>query len=159
MDQRVMTVLGKYKYAILVVAVGLVLMLLPRDTEEPETVVEQSQRQEDLESMLEAILSQIEGAGHVEVLLTRANDGEVVYQTDTQTDADGDSSSYASDTVIVEQDDRELGLVRQRVEPEYRGAIVVCQGADSAQVRLAIVQAVSCVTGLGADRISVLKMK
>lgn len=35
---------------------------------------------------------------------------------------------------------------------------MVCQGADNAAVRLAIVEAVSKVTGLGANRISVLKM-
>ena len=39
------------------------------------------------------------------------------------------------------------------------GAIVVCQGGDNATVRLAIIEAVSNVTGLGADKISVLKMK
>ena len=48
----------------------------------------------------------------------------------------------------------------QQVLPEsYRGAIVVCQGADSPAVKLAIVEAVSRATGLGADSISVLKMK
>jgi stage III sporulation protein AG len=43
--------------------------------------------------------------------------------------------------------------------PQYLGAIVVCQGADRSDVRLAIVEAVSALTGLGADKISVLKMK
>jgi stage III sporulation protein AG len=39
------------------------------------------------------------------------------------------------------------------------GAIVVCQGGDQPTVRLAILDAVSKVTGLGADKISILKMK
>jgi len=39
------------------------------------------------------------------------------------------------------------------------GAVIVCQGADDPQVRLSIVDAVSKVTGLGSDKISVLKMK
>jgi stage III sporulation protein AG len=39
------------------------------------------------------------------------------------------------------------------------GAIVLCQGADVPSVRLAIVDAVSKVTGLVANQISVLKMK
>jgi stage III sporulation protein AG len=36
---------------------------------------------------------------------------------------------------------------------------VVCQGADDPVVKLLIVDAVSKVTGLGADKISVMKMK
>lgn len=159
MDQFLKNILGKYKYAIAVLLVGVVLMLLPQGTQEPAPVVEETTAQEDLESTLEAILAQIEGAGRVEVLLTRATDGEVVYQSDTRTDVDGESSSHSQDTVIVEQEDQEVGLIRQRIEPDYRGAVIVCEGADSPAVRLAIVEAVSCVTGLGADRISVQKMK
>ena len=41
----------------------------------------------------------------------------------------------------------------------FAGAIVVCQGADNAEVRLRIVEAVSAYTGLGSNRIMVLKMK
>ncbi len=42
---------------------------------------------------------------------------------------------------------------------EFTGAVIICQGATSAQVRLRIVQAVSAFTGLGSDRIIVQKMK
>ena len=37
------------------------------------------------------------------------------------------------------------------------GAAVVCDGASSAKVRLAVVRAVSAYTGLGSDRIAVLE--
>ena len=63
---------------------------------------------------------------------------------------------------LIEQEDAartETGLVRQTLEPIYRGAVVLCDGADQSGVRLAIVNAVSSVTGLGADRICVLKRK
>ena len=53
----------------------------------------------------------------------------------------------------------ETGLVRQVNPPSYLGAVVVCQGGDDPRVQLDIVNAVSRITGLGADRISVLKMK
>lgn len=39
------------------------------------------------------------------------------------------------------------------------GAVILCQGADAAEVRLHIVEAVSAFTGLGSNRILVLKMK
>ncbi len=39
------------------------------------------------------------------------------------------------------------------------GVVVVCAGGDSASVRLDVTRAVSVYTGLGADRITVLKME
>ena len=146
---RLKTVMGKYRYVLLVVLAGLALMLLPAGPEEaepvPTTVVE-----ENLESRLEAILRRIDGAGEVKVLLTEERGGEVFYQTE------GDDEK----TVLVTGSDRaESGLVRTTHSPDYRGAVVVCQGADSAAVRLAVVEAVANATGLGTDRITVLKMK
>ena len=39
------------------------------------------------------------------------------------------------------------------------GAVVVCQGADQPSVRLDVTNAVAAYTGLGSDKISVIKMK
>ena len=155
--QRINAFFGKYKYPIMVVLVGLGLMLLPGKTQrEPSVMPEETVRVQDLEKRLEAILSQIEGVGQVQVLLTVEAGQETLYQMDTQSEAD----RRTEDTVLVEDASRtETGLVRQIVEPRYRGAVIVCHGADQPSVRLAIVEAVRCLTGLGADRISVLNMK
>ena len=153
--QRINALFGKYKYPILVVLVGLGLLLLPtRETETPSVPVE-TVREASLEQRLEELLAQIEGAGAVRVLLTEDVGRETVWQTDVQKDAD----SVREDTVILEDSDRnEIGLVRRTTEPSYRGAVILCQGADAPSVKLAIVEAVRCVTGLGADQISVQKM-
>ena len=50
-------------------------------------------------------------------------------------------------------------LVRQRAAPSYRGAIILCQGADDPTVRYSLIQAVASITGLRTDRITVVKMK
>ena len=39
------------------------------------------------------------------------------------------------------------------------GCVVVCAGADSPAVRLDVTNAVAAYTGLGSDKISVMKMK
>ena len=39
------------------------------------------------------------------------------------------------------------------------GCVVVCEGADVASVRLNVTNAVAAYTGLGSDKISVMKMK
>ena len=41
--------------------------------------------------------------------------------------------------------------------PTYRGALVVCQGGDRADVKLAVTEAVSALTGLSSDRVTVAK--
>ena len=153
--QRINALFGKYKYPILVVLVGMGLLLLPgRETEMPPVPVE-TVREASLEQRLEELLARIEGAGAVRVLLTEDVGRETVWQTDVQTDAD----SAPEDTVILEDSGRnETGLIRRTTEPSYRGAVILCQGADAPSVKLAIVEAVRCVTGLGADQISVQKM-
>ena len=41
----------------------------------------------------------------------------------------------------------------------FLAAAHVCEGADSAAVRLRLLEAVSAVTGLSTDRITVVKMR
>ena len=158
--QRINALFGKYKYPILVALVGLGLMLLPSEQEPTEPVEPSRAVERSLEEKLEALLGRIEGAGQVSVLLTEKEGSQTLYQTDSQTDADESGSRRTDDTVLVEDENRtESGLVRQTLGPVYRGAVVLCQGADDPSVKLAVVEAVRCVTGLGADQISVQKMK
>ena len=140
----------KYRLVLLVALLGMVLMCLPTGEQTETEPVPVAEAGADLEERLETILSRIQGAGAVAVMLTEDAGEEVIYQTD------GDGG----DTVILTDGERsQQGLVRTRQPPRYRGAVIVCQGADSPAVRLAIVEAVANVTGLGSDKISVLKMK
>ena len=154
---------GKYKYPLLILLLGLALMLIPGSLGGEEATVpdvrEEAPAQADMNAELAEILSQISGAGKVKVMLTVASGEKVIYQEDVDIAA-GENGSQRHDTVIVTDSDRnQTGLVTRVDPPVYLGAIIVCQGADKASVRLAIVEAVCKVTGLGADRISVLKMK
>ena len=140
----------KYRFVLLVALVGMVLLCLPTGGSKKIETVADTPTEESMEARLERILKKIEGAGDVAVMLTEANGEEIIYQTD----GDGE------DTVLVTDDSRsQQGLVRTRQPPVYRGAVVICRGADSPAVRLAIVEAVAHVTGLTSDKISVLKMK
>lgn len=158
---RLKLLVQRYKYPLAVLAIGLGLMLMPSGgSAAAESPAPTQAPAADLESTLEAILSQIQGVGQVQVLLTEDTGREVVYQTDLQSDNRDGSVSQNITTIIITDDQRsESGLIRQTREPSYRGAVVVCQGGDDPSVRLAVVEAVQCVTGLGTNEISVLKMK
>ncbi len=51
------------------------------------------------------------------------------------------------------------GVGEARVLLSAEGAVIVCQGADTSSVRLCVTNAVSAYTGLGSDKIRVIKMK
>ncbi|MBO5322662.1 MAG: stage III sporulation protein AG [Oscillospiraceae bacterium] len=152
----------KHKYALVVAAIGLLLICIPFGGSKPET---QSQTQayptevNSMEQRLEDILAKIDGAGKVQVMLTVSSSEKTVYQEDTDLSGGGADTSRYDTVIIKDSQGNELGLIQQVIGAKYQGAIIVCQGAGKPAVKLAIVEAVSRATGLGADQISVLKMK
>lgn len=160
MDQtgasRIREFITRYQSVFLVLLAGILLMMIPspKKSNPPpaETVPDTTQNLPLLQEQLAEILSQMEGAGRVKVLLTTASGERTIYQTD--------STASGSSTVIVTDSSRnQVGVVTQVEGPQYLGAIVVCQGADRPSIRLTLTQAVSNATGLSFDRISILKMK
>lgn len=152
----------KYRWAVLVLLAGIMLMLLPEEKKaSKETVaVTQEAEQKDLQQELEEILSKLDGAGKVKVLLSQASGSYTHYQMDEDQSKTTDSLDRQSETVIITGADRsQSGLVQCIDPPTYLGAVVLCQGGDSPAVKLAVVDAVATATGLTSDKISVLKMK
>lgn len=151
---------SKYRYTAMILLVGILLMLIPNRDTQKVTVTEIETVSETLEERLERILSTIDGAGEVRVLLTVAHGEKIIFQTDTDTKRSTEDEADQSKTVLLKDNQGgEVGLVQQTNPPNYLGAVVTCRGADNPVVRLMIVEAVSTATGLGADRISVMKMK
>lgn len=160
--KRVKETVIKYRYALIVLAVGVIFMLLPvgtkRDTQEVITKAEDNIL--TTEEQLSVMLSMVEGAGKVQVMLTLSTGEEIRYQSNEDTAITQDSTTKRTETVTVTAADRaQSGLVKQINPPSYLGALVICQGADSPLVRLAVIEAVAKLTGLGTDKIAILKMK
>ena len=151
--------LGRYQYALLIIAVGAVLLLLPtggRDSpreEAPDQAEESSFDLEGFERKLEKALSQVEGAGETHVVLTLDGGSRQVLAQNQDRDREGGGSNTVV-TVGRGSGTQEV-VPLQTVAPQFRGALVVCPGGGDAQVRLKIIGAVSALTGLGSDRISV----
>ena len=153
--------LSRYQYVLLVLAAGVLLLLLPLGGGEEEDHTQtpaQLQEEFDLEAFedrLAGALSQIQGAGEAQVVLTLKSGSRQVLAQDTQRGADGDASAA---TVTLSQGGGSQTVVPlQTLAPQFQGALVVCQGGDQASVRLAVTEAVAALTGLSADRITVAK--
>lgn len=164
---KIKAFLKKYGLALLVLAAGAVLLLWPSgDKERAAAVLEAGGAAEPefdleaLETKLSRVLSQIEGAGETSVALTVRDGVERVFAADTSMNQSGSGWEEQSKTVVVSTGSgtEEVVLVQQRY-PAFRGAVVVCQGGDDPAVRLLVTKAVSSLTGLGTDRITVCKSK
>ena len=163
--QRLTRGLGKYKYALLVLLIGIALALIPTGGKKQTAAAAADTRQAELSQLddtrqaLRALLRQVEGAGEVDVLLSYSAGAEQVYQTDRESSRSGEDTQTNTAAVLQQNGSERTPVVRKTLYPVYQGAVVVCEGADRAAVRLAIVEAVASLTGLGSDKISVIKMK
>lgn len=154
--------LEPYKYVLLVILVGSTLLLLPEgggDGEErtapPSAVEGETFDLPAFEARLANTLSRVEGAGKVQVVLTLRDSGRRELAQDVERDEGG---GYATSTVTVSGSDRGETVVQvERTAPRFQGALVVCPGGGDPEVQLSISKAVSVLTGLGADKISVCK--
>lgn len=159
--QRLTQLAQRYKYVLLVVLAGVLLMLMPGGESNGElaTVSDQSV-QPGMDVLLEQILSQMQGVGKVRVMLTMARGEQILYIYDEDGSATADSESTRREAVIITGQDRaQSGLISQVIAPVYQGAVVVCEGGDQPGIRLQVVEAVCDATGLTADKVTVLKMK
>ena len=141
----------KNKYALIVLGLGLLLILWPTSKKTEETGVSEltapafSITAE--ESRLEKQLTRIDGAGRVSVLLS------------VEGSASRELAESEDGTLVVSENGKERVVELYYVNPNYMGAVIVCDGANSADVRLEITKAVSDFTGLGSDKIAVINME
>lgn len=141
----------KNKYALLALAAGLILLLWSpggqKEEEQPEEIAAPQFSVKEEEQRLQSQLSRVRGAGQVSVLLS------------VQSSVSRELAESEEGALVVSENGRERVVELYYVNPEYRGAVIVCEGAGSAEVRLRILEAVSAFTGLMSDKISIMAME
>ncbi len=165
--------LGRYKYLGIVVLAGILLLVWPSSSKEEETKGGDMTETvtfsvEDMEKRIADALTQIRGVGQTQVVLTLKTDMEVILSQDESTSQrrsmDGDMlDTYESQTdskplTVTSGSNGQQPVVVGRIYPEYKGALIVCEGADNAEVNLRVLEAVASLTGLGTDKITVVPM-
>ena len=139
--------------------------------EESESSNKYESEEYSLERNLEDILTKISGVGKVEVLITYSESSEIVAMYNEKTTS---SSTEEADTnggtrkieqvdndkeIIYEEKNGEKNPITKKVvRPKIEGAIVTAEGAQNANIKTNIIQAVSAATGLPTYRIQVFKM-
>lgn len=154
----------RYKFVLIVIAAGLFLLALPSGSdrnhaEKTEGVLgtEEDFSVDALEEKLGEILSRIEGAGKVSVMLTVKSGMERILATDLESSQSGAELERTEETVVLSKDNGEEVVLIGQNYPTFQGALVVCPGGGDPQIQLEITRALSALTGLGAGRITVCK--
>ena len=170
--KAIMPILQKYKYAIVILLIGIGLLLIPARSNQtsPESVstdtasVTFDSYGNEMETKLISILSRIQGVGNVDVILTLKQAEVNHYLADhslrTSTTEAGSTGEETEKTVIISKGSSyDEPIVTGRDYPVFQGALIVCDGGGDAQIRLQLTQAVSALTGLSSHNITILKMK
>ncbi len=168
---RIWRQIGTYKYVLLVIAAGLLLLIWP-NAPPKESVSSESTlptQTDTLAIQLEKTLRATAGVGRVQVLLTIKQDMETQYLQDANSRdkrqwTSGAATNYEQEvdaTAVLRQDEKggEEPLVKTRLYPIYQGAIIVCDGANDNSTKARIIESVAAVTNLGFDKISVIPMQ
>ena len=142
----------QYRYACIVILVGLLFLLFPtvgkhtQSSSEPSSELQMPNADLDEEKLTKA-LKKLEGAGEVYVLLSYKASEEHIYTKDN------------GETVLMNVGSgTQKPLEKKIVFPTYQGAVIICAGAGNASVRADVVDAVHQYTGLRSDQISVLPL-
>lgn len=158
-SKAVLQFFQKNRWTALLLLVGLALLLWPTggtgDNSTPAATEQRQQYEYDLESLEEKLadtLSQVDGAGKTQVVLTLATTGSVEL-AENQTSKDG---SVETQVVVVKKGSNQEDVVEVAQQyPAFLGALVVSDGGGDPQVKLDLLQAVKALTGLGSDQISI----
>lgn len=126
---------------------------------------------DNLTEQLEAILSKIQGVGEVKVFVNYSETSEVVAMynetTKTSNTEENDTSGGTrkiqetdsqKDIIYQEENGEKTPITQKVIQPKVEGAIITAKGANSAEIKANIIQAVEAVTGLATHKIQVFEM-
>ncbi len=118
----------------------------------------------DIEKRLSELLSNVQGAGVVSVMVYADTSSEVVpaynNQQETREDAtNGGTSSQLSENKELALSGDDTPVVLKVIIPQIRGVVVVAEGADDLLVKEQLNNAVCTLLGIPEHRVQILKHK
>lgn len=105
-----------------------------------------------LETRLEELISQMEGAGKTTVMLTLETSEESIYALDTRSDV-----QQSQQTHVLLGDGS--ALKETIYQPQVRGAVVLCEGGGDIRIAAKITEMISALLDLPSNRICVEQRK
>lgn len=117
----------------------------------------------EIEKALEDIFKKIDGVGDVEIKITVKSGYETVYAYNTDENISVNNGNYniaeEKEIILIDKNGTDTPIVLKTLNPQYLGAVIVCEGGGNSKVRLELTQAMKSLTGISTDNIVVVKMK
>lgn len=126
---------------------------------------------DNLEEKLENILGNIQGVGAVKVCINYSESSEVVAMYNESSKVSNTEESDTSggtrkiqetdsqkDIIYKEENGEKTPITQKVVQPKIEGTIITAKGANNADTKANIIQAVEAVTGLATHKIQVFEM-
>ncbi len=114
----------------------------------------------ELDKKLESILSRVEGAGRVKVLINYRQSGEKILAYDMESNTqEKDSSKENTSKSEVVYDGNKMPVVLKEYMPKVEGVIIVAQGGNTESVKKQLIAGTVALLGVEEHKIEVLKMK
>lgn len=115
-----------------------------------------------IESKLVEVLSKVDGAGNVSVMVTVDGSPELIYaneqdKTSSSNSSGTTTSSTYSSPIIIDVNGSSSALVMTEVLPAVKGVIVVSSGAGNVATKLNLLNAVSTLLDISTEQVTVLK--
>lgn len=142
-----------------------------QDTPSGTSELQNNNIQNELESKLEKILSKIQGVGEVQVCINYQESAEVVamYNENSKTSSTEETDTSGGtrkieeidtqkDIIYKENNGEKTPITKKVIQPKIEGAIITAKGANNAETKTNIIQAVEAVTGLATHKIQVFEM-
>lgn len=150
---------------LLALLLGILLLAAGRsfsDSKEevPQTVAAAETADRATERRMAEILSKIQGAGQVDVMLTyRQTEEKTIAHNETR-EENGEALRTEQTAILLEDGDGATQpLVLTEAGPVVEGVVIAAQGADSPAVAAALNQAAQALLDVPAHKVAVLKMK
>lgn len=115
------------------------------------------------EKKLKNIISKIDGAGKVEIMITLKSGEENKYAVNISSQNKNDEKLNENKTeneyVVIDGANGDECILLKTEFPQVQGVVVVCEGGDNSRIKNDITNAVSALLNISTNNISVLKMK
>lgn len=114
----------------------------------------------DLEKRLSGVLSKINGAGKVSVMVTLDGSPELVIAYNTEEKSNNllntdDSVTIKKEPIIINQNGVSSPLVLSEIMPKIKGVVIVAQGANDVAVKLNLLSATTKLLNININSIEI----
>ncbi|MBE5869272.1 MAG: stage III sporulation protein AG [Lachnospiraceae bacterium] len=194
MTEKLKGVLKNKNNLIVIVLLGVLLLVIAIPVDKKEKVKENDQTSQNsaggnpaggeaeqseaeaycayMEEKLEKILSQVDGAGKVQVIISVKGTGERVVEKDhpvsrsgtQEKDSQGGNREVSTvdsgeSTVFVTASGKSEPYLVQVLQPEVEGVVVLAQGAGTGSVSKDIAEMIQVLFGIEAHKVAIVKME